>query len=49
MSQQPLTNLQIWGMPDEDMPEPEEKDYFEVEYEKKEAAGQRLTPPSGQG
>jgi hypothetical protein len=28
---QPLTNEQIWGVPEEQMPEPEVKDYFDLE------------------
>jgi len=45
--QQPLTNEQIWGVPDEDLPNEVQKDYFD--YEKEEDTDQRHTQTAGQG
>ena len=37
MIKQPLTNEQIWGVPEDQLPEPEIKDYFKYgETEEKE-------------
>ena len=30
MHNEPLTNEQIWGLPEDELPEPEPKDYFDL-------------------
>ena len=48
MINQPLTHEQIWGVPEEQLPEPEIKDYFEYgETEENQAAEDR--PEDGPG
>lgn len=36
MIQHPLTNLQAWGLEDEEMPAPEKKDFFDYETQEKD-------------
>lgn len=43
----PLTNEQIWGIPEEEQPVEAPKDYFD--YAKEEVIDQRQTQAAGQG
>ena len=45
MNNQPLTREQIWGVPEEQLPEPEITDYFEYGTEEKEEIGQAEIEP----
>ena len=45
--EQPLTNVQIWGLADEEMPKDSPKDYFE--YEKEEVIDQPHSQAAGPG
>ena len=51
MNKQPLTHEQIWGVPEEQLPGPEIKDYFEYGTEEKNQADEDRPEdgPGGQG